>query len=176
MENTAYLILQGWVMLIFKRCMQTSDALAMFPVFICRLVLGLFFFASGFNKLFVTENQLLMMDTMTEAGIPFPAVMAVVVAFLECVMGILLAVGLLSRLSALTLFIISTVALLTIGIYTLPQGLNFITWLSWLFYLPETLYMVLCLQLITWGGTIYSLDGWLVKRWQNVRKIVFVEV
>ena len=90
-------------------------------------------------------------------------------------MGMLLALGLFSRLSALTLFIISGVALVTIGIYTIPQGLPLMAWLSWLFYLPETLYMVLSLLFILWGGTLYSLDGWLVKRWQSMRKIVFVE-
>lgn len=162
-------------MLTLKRCLHTSDAPSMFPVFICRLVLGVFFFTTGFNKLFVPENQLLMLDTMHDAGIPFPAAMAVVVSFLECAMGFLLMLGLLSRLSALTLFIISGVALVTIGIYTIPQGLNAIAWLSWLFYLPETLYMVLSLLIIAWGGTYYSLDGWLVKRGQSGRKVVFVE-
>lgn len=90
-------------------------------------------------------------------------------------MGLLLTLGLFSRFSALVLIIISTVALATIGIYTIPRGLNLIAWLSWLFYLPETLYIVLCLFPLTWGGTFCSLDGWLLKRWDNVRKIVFVE-
>ncbi|HGU9816784.1 TPA: DoxX family protein [Enterobacter chuandaensis] len=162
-------------MFSLKRFMYTSDMPAMFPVLICRLVLGIFFFTAGFNKLFVPENQLLMVDTMHDAGIPFPVIMAVVVAFLECSMGLLLTLGLFSRVSALVLMIISTVALMTIGIYTIPRGLNLISWLSWLFYLPETLYMVLCLLPLTWGGTLCSLDGWLVKRWQKMRKIVFVE-
>lgn len=162
-------------MFSLKSFMQTSALPAMLPVFICRLVVGVFFFTAGFNKLFVTENQLLMVDTMHDAGIPFPAVMAIVVAFLECSMGLLLTLGLFSRFSALVLMIISTVALATIGIYTIPRGLNLIAWLSWLFYLPETLYIVLCLFPLTWGGTLCSLDGWLVKRWDNVRKIVFVE-
>lgn len=104
-------------MFSFKRVMHTSDIPTMFPVFICRLVLGVFFFTAGFNKLFVTENQLLMVDTMHDAGIPFPAVMAIVVAFLECSMGLLLALGLFSRISALVLMIICTVALATVGIY-----------------------------------------------------------
>lgn len=162
-------------MFSLKRLLQTADAPAMFPVLLCRLVLGLFFFTAGFNKLFVPENQLLMLDTLTDAGIPFPAIMAVVVAFLECSMGFLLTVGLFSRLCALVLFIISTVALVTIGIYTIPQGLNLMAWLSWLFYLPETLYMVLCLMLITWGGTLCSLDGWLLKRLEKGREIVFID-
>ncbi|EKS6929457.1 TPA: DoxX family protein [Enterobacter bugandensis] len=162
-------------MFSLKRFMHTSDMPAMFPVFICRLVLGVFFFSAGFNKLFVPENQLLMVDTLHDAGIPFPVVMAVVVAFLECSMGLLLTLGLFSRVSALILMVTSSVALITIGIYTIPRGLNLISWLSWLFYLPETLYVVLCLFPLTWGGTLCSLDGWLVKRWQKVRKIVFVE-
>lgn len=162
-------------MFTLKRFMQTSDNPAMLPALIARLVLGIFFFTTGFNKLFVPENQQLMVDTLHDAGIPFPAVMSVVVAFLECSMGMLLALGLFSRLSALTLFIISGVALVTIGIYTIPQGLTLMAWLSWLFYLPETLYMVLSLLFIIWGGTLYSLDGWLVKRWQGMRQIVFVE-
>lgn len=162
-------------MFSLKRFMHTSDMPAMFPVFICRLVLGVFFFSAGFNKLFVPENQLLMVDTLHDAGIPFPVVMAVVVAFLECSMGLLLTLGLYSRVSALILMVISSVALITIGIYTIPRGLNLISWLSWLLYLPETLYVVLCLFPLTWGGTLCSLDGWLVKRWQKVRKIVFVE-
>ncbi|MHA6672027.1 DoxX family protein [Enterobacter mori] len=162
-------------MFSLKRFMHTSGMPAMFPVFICRLVIGVFFFTAGFNKLFVPENQLLMVDTLYDAGIPFPVIMAVVVAFLECSMGLLLTLGLFSRFSALVLMVISSVALVTIGIYTIPRGLNLISWLSWLFYLPETLYVVLCLFPLSWGGTLCSLDGWLVKRWQKVRKIVFVE-
>lgn len=162
-------------MISLKRFMHTFDIPAMFPVFICRLVIGAFFFTAGFNKLFVPENQLLMVDTLHDAGIPFPVIMAVVVAFLECSMGLLLTLGLFSRFSALVLMVISSVALVTMGIYTIPRGLNLISWLSWLFYLPETLYVVLCLFPLAWGGTLCSLDGWLVKRWQKVRKIVFVE-
>lgn len=116
-----------------------------------------------------------MLDTLHDAGIPFPAVMAVVVAFLECFMGMLLTLGLFTRFSALTLMIISSVALATIGIYTIPPGLNLIAWLSWLFYLPEALYIVLGLVLMSLGGTCYSVDGWLVKRWQSVRKIIFID-
>ena len=48
-------------------------------------------------------------------------------------MGLLLTLGLFSRFSALVLMIISTVALATIGTYTIPRGLNLIAWLSWLF-------------------------------------------
>lgn len=161
-------------MFIFRRVIQTSDAISTFPLTLSRIALGLFFFASGFNKLFVFENQQLMLETLVDAGIPFPAVMAVFVAFCECVIGLTLAMGLLTRLSALVLFTISTVALLTVGLHTIPQGINLLTWYSWLLYLPETLYMLLCLMLMVYGGTYLSLDGWLAKKWLNARKIVFV--
>lgn len=70
--------------------------------------------------------------------------------------------------------IISTVALVTIGIYTIPRGLHLLGWLSWLVYLPETLFIVLCLLPVTWGGTLCSLDSWLVTRREKGRTIIFV--
>lgn len=157
-----------------KRFIHTDTAIATFPLMLARIALGLFFFTSGFNKLFVPENQMLMLETLTDAGIPFPAVMSVFVAACECVLGLTLALGLLTRPSALVLFIISTVALLTVGIHTIPTGLNLLTWYSWLLYLPEPLYMLLCLMLMLQGGVCYSVDGWLAKRGLNARKIVFV--
>jgi len=161
-------------MLPFKRLIQTNTAMATFPLMLARMALGLFFFASGFNKLFVPENQMLMLETLTDAGIPFPAIMAVFVAACECVLGLTMALGLLTRLSALVLFIISTVALLTVGIHTIPGGINLLTWYSWLLYLPEPLYMLICLMLMIEGGVRFSVDGWLMKRGLNARKIVFV--
>lgn len=162
-------------MLSLKWVIKTSDEHITLPLSIARIALGLFFFTSGFNKLFVTANQQLLLETLTDAGIPFPAVMAVFVAFCECVGGLMLAVGLLTRLNALILFIISTVALLTVGIHTIPQGLNGLTWYSWLLYLPESLYMLLSTLSIFYGGTRLSADSWLEKKWLRARKIVFIQ-
>jgi len=55
---------------------QTPGTRSFIPLMIMRIALGLFFFASGFNKVFVPENQALMLETITDAGIPFPAFMA----------------------------------------------------------------------------------------------------
>ena len=68
-------------MLSLKWVIKTSDEHITLPLSIARIALGLFFFTSGFNKLFVTANQQLLLVTLTDAGIPFPAVMAVFVAF-----------------------------------------------------------------------------------------------
>lgn len=41
------------------------------PLTVARIAIGLFFFASGFNKVFVPANQQLMLETLTDAGIFF---------------------------------------------------------------------------------------------------------
>src|SRR4051812_8713985 len=87
------------------------------PLMLMRIAFGLFFFASGFNKLFVSESQLLMLETIREAGIPYPQIMTVLVAGCETLFGLLLACGFFTRLSALVLMIISLVALFTVSLH-----------------------------------------------------------
>ncbi|WP_300004218.1 DoxX family protein [uncultured Cedecea sp.] len=143
---------------------QTSSNRHFIPLAIMRIALGMFFFASGFNKVFIPENQALMLETITEAGIPFPAVMAVFVASCETLFGLLLAAGFLTRLNALVLMIISLVALFTVALHQIPPNLNLLTWYSWLFYLPESAYILICLLLIVQGGGPLSLDCSVAKR------------
>jgi len=137
---------------------QTPGSRSFIPLMIMRIALGLFFFASGFNKVFMPENQALMLETITDAGIPFPAFMAFFVAGCETLFGLLMAAGFLTRLSALVLMIISLVALFTVGLHQIPANLNLLTWYSWLFYLPESAYIVICLLLIVQGGGPLSVD------------------
>lgn len=143
---------------------QTPGTRSFIPLAIMRIALGAFFFSSGFNKVFVPENQAIMLETITEAGIPFPALMAFFVAGCETLFGLLMAVGFLSRLCALVLMIISLVALFTVGLHHIPPDLNLLTWYSWLFYLPESAYIVICLVLIVQGGGPLSLDRFFARR------------
>jgi len=143
---------------------QTPGTRSFIPLAIMRIALGVFFFASGFNKVFVPENQAMMLETITEAGIPFPAFMAFFVASCETLFGLLLATGFLTRLSALVLMIISLVALFTVALHHIPANLNLLTWYSWLFYLPESAYIVICLLLIVQGGGPLSIDRSVAKR------------
>jgi len=99
-----------------------------------------------------------MLETITDAGIPYPTIMAVFVSACETAFGGLLALGLLTRLSALVLMIISIVALLTVSIYQIPSGINPMTWYSWLFYLPESGYILIALTLIIQGCGPYGVD------------------
>lgn len=143
---------------------QTPGTRSFIPLAIIRIALGVFFFASGFNKVFVPENQAMMLETITNAGIPFPAFMAFFVAGCETVFGMLMAVGFLTRLSALVLMIISLTALFTVGLHHIPVNLNLLTWYSWLFYLPESVYIVICLMLVVQGGGPLSVDQFVARR------------
>lgn len=145
-------------MQVFIRFLRFTDAAEYWPVLIMRVALGSFFFASGYNKAFNPDGQALMLDTITEAGIPCPELMAVFVAHCEVLFGLLLALGLLTRLSALALFVISLVALVTVAIHQIPPGLNPMAWYSWLLYLPESGYLLISLLLLIAGGGPYAAD------------------
>ncbi|MDN5249848.1 MAG: DoxX family protein, partial [Alphaproteobacteria bacterium] len=113
---------------------------------------------------FVPASQALMLETITEAGIPFPTFMAVFVASCEALFGLLLAGGFLTRLSALVLMIISLVALLTVGVHHIPAGLNALTWYSWLLYLPESGYILICMMLMVQGCGPWGVDRVIARR------------
>ncbi|WP_455845795.1 DoxX family protein [Pantoea agglomerans] len=149
------------------RCLtlfKSPGSAAFLPLTLMRVAFGLFFFASGFNKVFVAANQALMLETITEAGIPFPAFMSVFVASCETVFGLLLALGLFTRLGALVLLVISLVALFTVGLYHIPSDLNLLTWYSWLLYLPESSYILMCLMLIVQGCGPWGIDRLIAQR------------
>ncbi len=133
-------------------------------LFLIRISIGIFFFTTGFNKLFVEKNKLIMLETMTEAGIPFPEIMSSFVSATEMLAGLFLIIGLLTQISSILLFIICLTALYTVGIHTLPNGLDTITWLSWFFYLHDLLYMFILAILITSRPSIWSLDRVLSKK------------
>lgn len=137
------------------------------PLTLMRIAFGLFFFASGFNKVFVPANQAQMLETITEAGIFYPAFMAVFVASCEALFGLLLAFGFLTRLGALVLMIISLVALFTVGLHHIPANLNLLTWYSWLLYLPESGYILMCLLLLVQGCGPWGIDRAIAARWQR---------
>lgn len=137
------------------------------PLTLMRIDFGLFFFASGFNKVFVPANLAQMLETITEAGIFYPAFMAVFVASCEALFGLLLAFGFLTRLGALVLMIISLVALFTVGLHHIPANLNLLTWYSWLLYLPESGYILMCLLLLVQGCGPWGIDRAIAARWQR---------
>lgn len=130
-------------------------------VTLIRVSLGGFFFASGYHKAFTDTGFNTMLETLITAGIPIPIQMAIFVSTCEVICGFMLAVGLLTRLSALILMIISTVALATVGVDAIPPDLSPLAWYSWLMYLPETLYILMLLLLAVLGGGPLAADRYL---------------
>ncbi len=134
------------------------------PLTLIRITFGLFYFALGLLKLFVPINRDLMLETMSDAGVPFPEFMAVLVASCEALFGLLLALGALTRLSALVLLVISLLSLITAGVYLLPMGYGVLVWYSSLFFLPETGYILMSLLLLVQDSGPLGIDKVLARR------------
>ncbi|WP_238155197.1 DoxX family protein [Aeromonas salmonicida] len=109
---------------IIARFLSTRSGRYFLPLTLIRIAFGLFFFASGLNKLIQPDNQQAMLHTMIEAGLPYPAFMATFVAGNETLFGLLLVFGLLTRLSSLVLLVINIVALVTIGLHQIPADVT----------------------------------------------------
>ena len=129
-----------------------------------RVVAGVMFSVSGWNKVFTDAGRERMMATLHDAGIPWPLLAAPVLGAIEWIAGALLVVGLLSRPSALLLAAICVVAALTDGIARIPGGLGVLDWLSWFFYLTEVPLAVLLLWLALAGSGRFALDARWAKR------------
>ncbi|WNZ54489.1 DoxX family protein [Microbulbifer sp. MKSA007] len=129
------------------------------PILVARVSLGLFFSVSGYNKLFDPEKHADLINLMSEIGMPFHKFMALVLASIEFFGGLLLIMGLLSTLAAIILSIVMIVAIATVEIeHAIPKGIGPLDWMSWFLYLPQVLYIILFIWLITTGPGRFSLD------------------
>ncbi|HUC65235.1 MAG TPA: DoxX family protein [Stellaceae bacterium] len=127
-------------------------------VLLARISLGVFFAISGGNKLFVASQYKLMYQTIIGAGIPFPHLMTFFVSSVELVCGCLLIIGLLSTLCCIALIIDMIVAITTVQLATIAKSLSFIDWLDDFLYLPEVMYIIILLWLISSGPGRLSVD------------------
>jgi putative oxidoreductase len=89
---------------------HAAQGLGWFPPLLARLAVGLVFAVSGWGKL---HNLGQVTAFFGDLGIPAPAFNAALVAGTELVCGALVLVGVLSRLAALPLAGVMTVAILT---------------------------------------------------------------
>jgi len=126
---------------------------------LARVVAGVMFCVSGWNKVFTNAGRERMVHTLIDAGIPFPVVSAPVLGGIEWIAGGLLVLGLLSRPSALLLAGICAVAALTDGIARIPEGLSVPDWLSWFFYLSEVPLGVLLLWVAAVGSGRFAIEA-----------------
>lgn len=132
---------------------------------ISRIAIGIFFLITGANKLFNPVFQASMLKTITGIGFPYPQFTADFTAANEAFFGLLLAIGLYTRFSAMVLNIILFTALFTFDIPNhIPKGLDVFTWYSYFLYLPQTLYILFLFGAILTGGGPLSLDEMMSRK------------
>jgi putative oxidoreductase len=129
------------------------------PALVGRLAMAGEFIPSGFGK--VTHPSRLTAN-FVELGIPAPALTAAVSATTELVCGVLLLVGLGTRVAAAALTVVMTVAILTARVPDVHGLGDF-------FYLPETAYIVIFLWIIFGGAGAVSVDHW-IDHWIQGRR------
>jgi putative oxidoreductase len=141
-----------------------SNDLEQYAILLVRVSIGLFFAISGANKLFAAGGIKPVYDTLVQAKVPFPHLMAYFVSGVEFVCGSLLTVGVLSSPACVVLLIDMIVAVLTNTLATVPKGLSRLNWLDDVLYLPEVLYVLFFVWLICSGPGKFSVDFWLAGK------------
>jgi uncharacterized membrane protein YphA (DoxX/SURF4 family) len=126
-----------------------------------RIVVGMFFMFSGFHKLFNPERHRALADQLKELGIHAVGFNQWWVPTVEFSAGLAVVIGLLAPLAALGLLAITVVAIATTG----PQRIKVYKPIDeadriddWL-YLPEILYAVMLITVVSAGAGPYSLDA-----------------
>jgi putative oxidoreductase len=152
-----------WKRLI-ESALLGSSVLEQYAILLVRVSIGLFFAISGANKLFVAGGTKPVYDTLVKSRVPFPRQTAYFVAGVEFICGSLLTVGLLSVPACVALLIDMAVATLTNALSTLPEGLSLLNWLDDFLYLPEVLYILFFIWLISSGPGKLSIDHWLAGK------------
>jgi len=82
----------------------------------------------------------------------------------EFVGGSLLTLGFLSSLACVALLVDMLVAILTTKLSAMPKGLSPLNWLDDFLYLPEVLYVLFFIWLISFGPGKFSVDYWLAGK------------
>jgi len=149
---------------LMRFILSGNRSLEEFAALLARISLGVFFAISGGNKLLVASQYKLMYETIVGAGILFPHVMAYFVSSVEFVCGCLLIIGLLSSLCCMAFIIDMIVAITTVQLATITKGLSFIDWLDDFLYLPEVMYIIVFIWLISSGPGRLSVDHWITVR------------
>ncbi len=148
-----------------KVMLQGEPRWEWFPVLLARVSMGLFFAISGWNKLFTVAHWKGLLAGMIATGLPFPKLMALVLAWFEFVGGSLLTVGFMSTFFSIGLAFAMIVAIITVEIpFVIPPGLGPLDWLDWFLYLPQVLYVLIFLWLIIKGPGPYSADAVIARK------------
>ena len=133
-----------------------------------RIAVGAFFMLSGYHKLFNAQRHRTFTDELKALSVPALGFNQWWVPLIEFSAGTAVVIGLLAPLAALGLLVITIVAIATSGrqrikLYKVIDAADRID--DWL-YLPETLYAVMLIVVISAGAGPYSVDA-LILGWIN---------
>ena len=131
------------------------NALEWLPILLIRLIEGIVFVDSGRHKLFFDLAG--FGNFFVELGIPFPYVMALVVASIEFGGGLCLILGLGTRVAALAEAVIMANAIWTVQLKDVKS-------FSELLFLSEFLSIGIFVWLAFTGAGKISLDYWLARK------------
>lgn len=129
-----------------NQILDFSDYLRIPAILLVRLYVASIFFKSGLTKLRDWESTLMLFEYEYEVPLLSPVVAAWAGTIGELVLPVLLAIGLLSRLSAAGLFIVNIVAVLSLVDISAAAMNEHILWGS------------LLLAIVLFGGEKFSLD------------------
>jgi len=142
-------------MLALRRLIhRVSAALRWLPPTVARLTLGWIFLESGWGKLHSLPK---VVEFFRSLGIPAPEIQAPFAASMEFLCGVLLLLGLCTRLASIPIIVIMLVALKTAKAGDIHE-------LSDLFGTSEYLYIALALWLGAFGAGPISLDAIFARR------------
>ena len=126
-----------------------------------RVAVGAFFMLSGYHKLFNAERHRGLVDELKSLGVPAVGFNQWWVPTVEFTAGGGVLIGLLAPLAALGLLVIILVAMATSGRQRvkLYKPINEADRIDDWLYLPETLYAVMLILVVSAGAGPYSLDA-----------------
>ncbi|WP_051469690.1 DoxX family protein [Chelativorans sp. J32] len=130
-----------------------------------RVAIGVFFGLCGYHKLFNAQRHASLVEELKRCGIPWIGFNQWWVPLVEFSGGAAITIGLLTPLAALGLLVIIIVAVATTGsqrvkIYKpIDEADRLDDWL----YLPETLYAIMLIVIVTGGPGPYSLDAMILN-------------
>ena len=139
---------------IKEMVLSVAEKLNFLPPLLARLVIGYVFITSGWGKLHDLDK---VIGFFTQLGIPAPQIQAPFVASVELVGGILVFIGLFTRLAALPLVGTMVVAIITAKLKEVASPLDILGF-------SEFDYIVLLSWLFTAGAGFLSIDKLICKR------------
>jgi uncharacterized membrane protein YphA (DoxX/SURF4 family) len=126
-----------------------------------RIAVGFFFMVSGYHKLFNAERHRSIVDELKALSVPAVGFNQWWVPLVEFSAGGAVLIGLLAPLAALGLLVITIVAIATSGHQRIRQykAIDVTDRIDDWLYLPETLYAVMLIVVISAGAGPYSFDA-----------------